>query len=147
MRGLTIVTNGCFDLFHEGHKHLLEVALQSCFEGLLVVFINSNKSIQEIKGLSRPIDDIIIRASNVESFIKKWCQFHCEYPTVKVIFFNSEQELSEKIDFYQPNMIVKGDDRPDTREIIGSGKWPILIVPRLKDKSGIEYSTTRKAKE
>jgi D-beta-D-heptose 7-phosphate kinase/D-beta-D-heptose 1-phosphate adenosyltransferase len=142
MKGLTIATTGCFDLFHIGHKHILDIALRNCFEGKLYIFINSDKSVTRLKGPGRPKEDLIARAGKVEKYVNEWCQKHNEYPSVRVIVFNTEEELEEKIDFYSPDMIVKGDDRPDTREIVGSGKWPILIVPRLKDKDGIVYSTT-----
>lgn len=51
--GRTVVfTNGCFDLLHLGHHHLLEAARA---EGdLLVVAVNSDASIRRLKGPSRP---------------------------------------------------------------------------------------------
>ena len=52
--GISVVlTNGCFDLLHPGHMALLEQA-----RGLgdrLVVALNSDRSVRELKGLPRPI--------------------------------------------------------------------------------------------
>ena len=52
-------TNGCFDLLHEGHIHLLEESKKSC--DYLIVAINSDKSVKLIKGENRPIDNEKIR--------------------------------------------------------------------------------------
>ena len=46
-------TNGCFDLLHSGHLALLEAARA---EGdLLVVALNSDRSVRELKGPKRPV--------------------------------------------------------------------------------------------
>ena len=50
------VTPGCFDIFHSGHLELLKFAKKNC--DLLIVFINSDKSIKELKGKSRPINKL-----------------------------------------------------------------------------------------
>lgn len=50
----TIVwTNGCFDLLHRGHLHSLQQA--SALGDLLVVGLNSDSSVRQLKGLNRPI--------------------------------------------------------------------------------------------
>jgi rfaE bifunctional protein nucleotidyltransferase chain/domain len=52
--GQTVVfTNGCFDLLHRGHVHLLREAKAA--GDILVVGINSDRSVQSIKGPARPI--------------------------------------------------------------------------------------------
>lgn len=53
-RNLKIVTtNGCFDLLHIGHVRNLEFAKSQ--GDILVVGINSDKSVKSFKGESRPI--------------------------------------------------------------------------------------------
>lgn len=53
-RGLRIVTtNGCFDLLHVGHLRYLQAARQ--LGDLLVVLVNSDRSVKALKGPSRPI--------------------------------------------------------------------------------------------
>lgn len=48
-----VLTNGCFDLLHPGHVALLEAAAA---EGdVLIVAINSDSSVQAIKGPGRPV--------------------------------------------------------------------------------------------
>lgn len=53
-RGQTIVfTNGCFDLLHAGHVQLLQQARK--LGDLLIVAINTDASIQRLKGKARPV--------------------------------------------------------------------------------------------
>ena len=46
-------TNGCFDLLHPGHIHLLEQARSRCDR--LVVGLNSDASVRRLKGAARPV--------------------------------------------------------------------------------------------
>ncbi len=53
--GKTIVTtNGCFDILHVGHVRYLEKT--NTFADVLIVALNSDKSVKSIKGDSRPIN-------------------------------------------------------------------------------------------
>lgn len=53
-QGQTVVfTNGCFDLVHRGHVHILRHAKAA--GDLLIVALNSDQSVKEIKGPKRPI--------------------------------------------------------------------------------------------
>src|SRR5471030_987655 len=60
-RGQTVVfANGCFDILHVGHVRYLEAARA---EGdLLIVAINSDSSVRELKGIGRPVLDENARA-------------------------------------------------------------------------------------
>ena len=54
------VTNGCFDLFHAGHVHYLrEAALQG---DALWLLLNSDASVQAVKGPTRPVQSEVYRA-------------------------------------------------------------------------------------
>ena len=48
-----VFTNGCFDLVHPGHVHYLKKA--KSFGNVLIVAINSDKSVRKLKGVDRPI--------------------------------------------------------------------------------------------
>jgi rfaE bifunctional protein nucleotidyltransferase chain/domain len=48
-----VFTNGCFDLLHRGHVHVLRQA--KALGDILVVAINSDRSVKTIKGEARPI--------------------------------------------------------------------------------------------
>ena len=53
-QGKTVVfTNGCFDILHRGHVHILRQAKAA--GDLLIVALNSDRSVREIKGDKRPV--------------------------------------------------------------------------------------------
>ena len=60
-----VFTNGCFDLLHIGHISLFESA--KGYGDKLVVGLNSDKSIERIKGNSRPIISQYNRAKVLSS--------------------------------------------------------------------------------
>ena len=135
---MRIVVNGCFDLFHKGHEYILSKALEWAGEGgAIKVLLNSDYSIRWLKGPDRPINKYEIREATIQAFIKQWCLDRMCYPQWKVVLFDVEEQLSIRINEFKPDMILKGNDRFDIREIVGSDKWPVCILPRLPG-----YSTT-----
>jgi rfaE bifunctional protein nucleotidyltransferase chain/domain len=58
-----VVTNGCFDILHVGHLRYLQACKR--LGDILVVLVNSNASVQRLKGPSRPIVDESDRAELV----------------------------------------------------------------------------------
>ena len=53
-RGRSVVfTNGCFDILHRGHSHYLNEA--AALGDVLVVGVNTDRSVRELKGPSRPV--------------------------------------------------------------------------------------------
>ena len=55
-KGLSIgVCNGCFDLLHKGHLHLIKKSKKKCDK--LVILLNSDKSVKKIKGSKRPLEN------------------------------------------------------------------------------------------
>jgi D-beta-D-heptose 7-phosphate kinase/D-beta-D-heptose 1-phosphate adenosyltransferase len=136
----TILINGCFDCFHEGHKYLIRTARK--FSRKVIVLLNSDISVRKLKGINRPIDNQETRRDNIWKYWKELGYLNgCGQ--IQIHYFDTEEELKLLIDKFQPDMIIKGNDRPDVRDIIGSDKWPICILPRLKDTTGEEFSTTR----
>jgi cytidyltransferase-like protein len=144
MRGLTIITYGNFDLFHDGHRYLLETALKSCFEGRLFIFLASNDYVRETRGENRPKDVLTVRSGNIESYISEWCKKNGESPRVKIGLYNSEHNLIEQIVSNSPNMIVIGESKLTENKV---DKFPILIVPLLKDRFGKIISTSQIIKD
>jgi D-beta-D-heptose 7-phosphate kinase/D-beta-D-heptose 1-phosphate adenosyltransferase len=100
------MTNGCFDLLHPGHVALLEAARQ---EGdVLVVALNSDRSVREIKGPARPL---IPEAERAEALLAL-------EPVDRVVIYD-EPTPAEVIRALVPDVLVKGADwEPD--EIVGS---------------------------
>lgn len=100
-----VFTNGCFDILHRGHIEYLAKA--SSFGDILIVGLNSDKSVKSIKGDSRPFQDETTR-----SLILASLQF-----VDKVILFDEDTPY-ELIKIVQPNVLVKGADyKPE--QIVG----------------------------
>lgn len=134
---MRIVTNGCFDLFHDGHKHIISTALEWAHREDVLILMNSDLSVNKLKGDGRPIENYEKRINNISTWIKN------TYPLskVKIIEFNTEKELKDLINKFEPDIILKGNDRTNITEIVGSDKWAVCILPRL-EKSGEVISTT-----
>lgn len=99
-------TNGCFDLLHKGHIHLLFQAKKNC--DYLIVGLNSDLSVRALKGENRPIDSEKVRLENL-----------LELNSVdKVLIFNDETPI-KLIDAIIPNILIKGSDYKRD-EIVGS---------------------------
>jgi len=98
--GKTVVfTNGCFDLLHPGHIRYLEKARA---EGdLLVVALNSDSSVQRIKGRGRPILSEEQR-----------CEVLAALECVDFVTVFSEETPFEIIEELLPNVLAKGGDWP-----------------------------------
>jgi len=94
---MIVFTNGCFDILHLGHIELLKYA--KSLGDVLVVGLNSDKSIKRLKGDKRPINDELTRKTILESL--KFVD--------SVIVFDEDTPL-ELIKQIKPNIIVKGGD-------------------------------------
>lgn len=92
-----VSTNGCFDILHVGHVRILEQAKQ--FGDVLVVGINSDASVKELKGPTRPINLEIDRAEVLAALRS------VDYVTVF-----GEQTPVEFLKLLQPDVHVKGAD-------------------------------------
>jgi D-glycero-beta-D-manno-heptose 1-phosphate adenylyltransferase len=92
-----VVTNGCFDILHRGHAEYLYKA-RSCGDALMV-FINADSSIRELKGPSRPVNDEQSRAFILSSLF---------YVDSIVVF--SESRCTNLFTSIRPDIYVKGAD-------------------------------------
>ena len=92
-----VLTNGCFDLVHAGHVALLERAKR--LGDLLVVAINSDRSVRTVKGPQRPIMDQQDRALLVGALES------VDYVTI----FN-EATPEGLVRCLHPHVLVKGAD-------------------------------------
>lgn len=90
-------TNGCFDLVHPGHLSLLRQSRAQCDR--LVVGLNSDTSVKQLKGESRPLQGETARALVLASL---------EDVDMVVIF--SEETPLELITALKPDVLVKGAD-------------------------------------
>lgn len=123
----TVFTNGCFDVFHPGHLHLLQRCVQRAREmsGIVVVGVDSDASVALRKGPTRPVFPCWHRMNLVGSIkgIDTVIEFHTE-------------QLEELIRLVGPRLVVKGGDY--TLETVVSGGHPVEIVETLPG-----WSTTR----
>jgi len=92
-----VFTNGCFDLLHVGHIRYLEQA--KALGDILIVGINSDRSVQALKGPLRPILPVEDRAEILSGL---GC---IDYITV----FDEPTPL-ELITLLKPQVLVKGGD-------------------------------------
>jgi rfaE bifunctional protein nucleotidyltransferase chain/domain len=123
-----IFSNGCFDLIHLGHIEIL--ARSSDLGDILIVAVNSDKSIKKIKGNKRPILEEESRLKQIAAL---------EFVDVVVLF--DEENPYEIIKSLLPNVIVKGGDYC-SEDVIGNNLitqsgGEVIIIPLTKG-----YSTT-----
>ena len=106
MNKTIVFTNGCFDLLHKGHTDLLFRASQ--YGDILIVGINSDKSVKKIKGEERPVEDQNARKKKL---------LDLKYVDDVCIF----EELTplKMIRSIRPDVLVKGADY-NVDEIIGA---------------------------
>ena len=94
----TVMVNGTFDVLHPGHIALLNTARS--YGDYLVVAIDTDRRVKELKGNLRPInnqDDRKIMLANLKA--------------VDVVeFFDSTEELVNLMKLYKPDTYVKGSD-------------------------------------
>ena len=122
---MKIIVNGTFDILHRGHIELLEHA-KSLGEFLLVC-IDSDKRVKELKGANRPINNQTDRAFMLQGL-----------KCVDAVWtFNSEEELENMCEMYQPDVMIKGKDYEGKR-IVGAKHCKEIKFVELVDG----YSTT-----
>lgn len=101
-----VFTNGCFDLLHPGHVRLLNQA--RALGDVLVLGLNSDASVRELKGPARPINSYANRAEVVAGLAS------VDY----VIEFDAPTPI-DLIRMVQPDVLVKGGDYKIS-EIVGN---------------------------
>jgi D-beta-D-heptose 7-phosphate kinase/D-beta-D-heptose 1-phosphate adenosyltransferase len=122
---MRIVVNGTFDILHRGHIEMLEYA-RSLGTHLLVC-IDTDRRVKELKGSDRPINNQEDRKFMLNAL-------KC---VDAVWYFADEAELEYILETYQPDIMVKGSDY-EHKHIVGEHLCKEIkfyeIVP--------EYSTT-----
>jgi rfaE bifunctional protein nucleotidyltransferase chain/domain len=92
-----VLTNGCFDLLHPGHVALFEAARAQ--GDVLVVAVNSDRSVREIKGEARPVVPEAERAETLRAL----------EAVDRVVVYDEPTPLAV-ITALQPDVLVKGAD-------------------------------------
>ena len=121
-----VFTNGCFDFLHLGHIRYLEKA--KTLGDILVVGVNSDHSVQNLKGPKRPI---LPEEERAEILSGLGC---VDYITI----FDEEDPL-ELISTLQPDILVKGGDwtKETTvgREVVERSGGEVVILPFVEGAS------------
>lgn len=119
-----IFVNGTFDVIHVGHLALLNYA--KSLGDYLIVAIDSDERVKQLKGDSRPINNIVERKMLLENL----------KAVDRVEVFNTDQELIDIIKIC--DIMVKGSDYK-TSPIVGSDEIEVIFFDRIE-----EYSSTKK---
>ncbi len=92
-----VVANGCFDLLHRGHTHLIHKAAE--FGDRLIIAVNSDRSVRALKGPDRPINNEYDRAYTVASM-----------QGVDAVIIFDEDTPDKLLEVLTPDVLVKGGD-------------------------------------
>jgi len=123
-----VATNGCFDILHAGHVSYLELARE--LGDILVVGINDDETVRDLKGVGRPINHIEDRVKILSSI---------RYVDLVVIFH--EISASRFLEVIKPDVYVKGgdyslDDLPECEQaVLEENVLDIQILPELTGRS------------
>lgn len=135
-----VFTNGCFDLLHVGHVRYLGQARRQ--GDLLVVGLNSDRSVRELKGPTRPLTP---EAERAELLAALEC---VDYVTV----FDQDTPL-ELIKLLAPDVLVKGGDWTADK-IVGAGEvksrgGKVVVAKKVEGRStrGIIAEAARRFRE
>src|SRR3989442_101685 len=123
-----VVTNGCFDLLHVGHVSYLETARNQGHA--LLVGVNGDHAVRELKGPDRPLNDESDRAAVLAALesVDAVCVFEDRFATT---FLAAAQ----------PDVYVKGGDytletlNQDERRTVEQAGGRIVIIPFVPGKS------------
>lgn len=125
-----VLTNGCFDLLHTGHVYYLRKA--AALGDALFIAINGDRSVQELKGPTRPVQNEVERA-----YLLGALDF------VDTLFVFHTPRLTAEIEAIQPDIYAKAGDytldtlNPEERSALENCGADIQFLPFLEG-----YSTT-----
>ncbi|UCF72199.1 MAG: D-glycero-beta-D-manno-heptose 1-phosphate adenylyltransferase [Deltaproteobacteria bacterium] len=121
-----VFTNGCFDILHQGHVRYLSEA-KKCGD-YLIVGLNSDRSVRNIKGKNRPLMSEGARAELLAAL--------CFVDGV--VIFDDEDPLAI-IKYLQPQVLVKGADWAQDdiigAELIRKAGGEVKTIPLVPDIS------------
>jgi rfaE bifunctional protein nucleotidyltransferase chain/domain len=123
-----VVTNGCFDLLHAGHVAYLEAARS--LGDVLLVGLNGDSSVRELKGPTRPLN---IEGDRARVLAALEC--------VSAVAIFPEKRAVRFLADARPDLYVKGGDYTletvdqDERRAVESGGGRIVFIPFLPGRS------------
>lgn len=124
-----VFTNGCFDILHPGHLQLLQYSKSQ--GDFLIVGLNSDSSVKQLKGPNRPFHD--------EEYRSLYLSLLHEVDMIIIFHQQTPKELLECI---KPHILVKGGDYSKESIIGKEYTEQVHIFPLIKDSQQQIYSTT-----
>jgi len=120
------LTCGCFDIIHAGHVDFIEMAKDEC--DILLVLVNTDESVKELKGNNRPIIPFEQRIKIVNAI--KGVDYTAPLP---------DKSPARLIKFIKPNVYIKGGDYTEAQlksaPIVRAYDGKIVIIPFITDIS------------
>ncbi len=123
-----VVTNGCFDILHLGHVTYLENARKH--GDALLVGVNGDAGVQELKGPTRPVNSETDRASVLAAL-----------ESISGVCIFPGKTATDFLTAAQPDIYVKGGDysletlNPDERRAVMAAAAKIVFIPFVPGKS------------
>ena len=123
-----VVTNGCFDLLHVGHVTYLETARG--YGDALLVGLNGDESVRQLKGPDRPVTPEGDRAAVLGAL-----------ESVDGVCVFAEPKATRFLAAAQPDVYVKGGDytldtlNQDERRAVEAAGGTIKLIPFVPGKS------------
>ena len=123
---IIVFTNGCFDILHAGHIKLLKESKK--LGDKLIIGLNSDESVKNLKGKERPINNSYNRSIMLAAL-----------SFVDLIVFFSEKTPLKLIKKISPNVLTKGGDY-NINSIVGAKKvlssgGDVKIIPLIPNLS------------
>ncbi len=123
------VTNGVFDILHSGHAKYLEDAKKLC--DVLVVSINTDKSVKKYKGEDRPIINEKERTRMIASL-----------ESVDYVTSHGERRMKKTLEMLKPDFYIKGGDysveKMTSRFVVEAYGGKAVVLPMIKGTSTTE---------
>ena len=122
----TVIVNGTFDILHPGHIAMLNTARS--LGDYLVVCIDTDRRVKELKGDNRPINNQDFRRTMLHNI-----------KSVDIVeLFDSQEELISLLEMYKPDIMVKGSDWKGKSVVAEQYVKEIYWYDRIE-----EYSSTK----
>lgn len=117
---IKVWVNGTFDIIHLGHIQLLKRAAD--LGDFLVVGIDGDKRVTELKGEQRPINNIVSRITVLEAI--KYVD--------RVVIFDSDEQLETHLKTMRPAIMVIGEEYRGKRIIGSEYVGEIIYFPQIE---------------
>jgi rfaE bifunctional protein nucleotidyltransferase chain/domain len=126
-----VVTNGCFDLLHLGHVTYLESGRN--LADALLVGLNGDASVRQLKGAGRPVNNESDRAAVLAAL-----------ESVDGVCIFTDKTATRFLKAAQPDIYLKGGDytietlNQDERRAVEETGGKVMIIPIVPGKSTTE---------